>query len=337
MGAGVIGLGLTLLSFVNGEQPAMKRYEVIRSVNGVVTTYDTLVANDSEFTPEDFLASLGFSNDDHVEIINVLDLPNPADLGIPCKATGIQMEVDRMVLMQDENIKSLDSMLQIQMEILTEQFSNGDSAIVIEKNVVIRHCDSGMVNMHSTEDIMQLILLDSLLDPSMMQLDSHMVMVHTIVMDNGEGHAGEQGQTMQWTTMGGQPDFERHDQNGNHSTDVVVFSGGEDFTLVIVSDGTQTSPRAQLKIEDQSAAGNPMKLYPNPADREVTLQLSFEQKAMTTLTVTDAAGKVVHQLNLGDFSGNYTHTLDVAKWKKGIYFVRVERPGVKLVEKLVVE
>ena len=68
---GLVGLGIVLLSFGKAEDPKFIRYEVIRSVDGEVKTYDTLIGANSTFTPEQYLAELGFASDENINIINV--------------------------------------------------------------------------------------------------------------------------------------------------------------------------------------------------------------------------------------------------------------------------
>lgn len=347
-GMGIIGLGVVLLSFANGEEPKMKRYEVIRSLNGEITTYDTLVAENSTFTPEQYLAQLGFANDQHVEIINMSVIDHQMMLvpGGPCMMHGMdsmrvmEFHGDPSTMKFHGDPNTMDSMIVIEMEIndsMMEWTGEGEPGqMIIEKNIVIKHVDSLNNEVVEHQQFIEVMILDSLIDPAMMMNgDSNIIIMQTIeINENGDGKGQE---NTQWTTINGEPTFERHTEDGNQRTDVIVFSEGEDFTLVIVSDGSQPATKSQLVIESGNENEGAFQLYPNPANKEVSVQLNFEEKATTKITVSDANGKIVMQLDLGDFSGNYTQTIDVSKWSKGIYFVNVDRPGVKLVEKLVVE
>ena len=117
-----------------------------------------------------------------------------------------------------------------------------------------------------------------------------------------------------------------------------VIGKGDDFTLLIVSNPSSVSNnKSALNVQQNDAANSQLKVFPNPSSKEVAIQLHFDDKAKTTITVSDNLGKTVLELDLGNFSGDFKHTLDVSKWAKGIYFVNVSRPNTKLVEKLVVE
>ncbi|MBI3135965.1 MAG: T9SS type A sorting domain-containing protein [Bacteroidetes bacterium] len=335
-GIGIIGLGIVLLSFANGEEPKMKRYEVIRSVNGNVTSFDTLVPSNSTFTPENYLAQLGFSEDKHVEIIFLpamhghmaMPFPHPmptTDSVFIMNFTGGSEMMDSMVMfeinMDEEHAKLMEEM--------------GHGQVIIEKNMVIRQGDSINGELEEIEEFMRTIEIEMGDMPHPGCPDSAMILMHTVVM--GGPDADSMHQKMMQMHTSGDPAFERHIEDGHTKMDFMVFGDEKDFTLLIVSDGGAVSPKSQMQIETVEATDNVFKLYPNPADKEVAVQLNFEEKATTTLTVSDSNGKVVMQLNLGEFSGNYTQAIDVSKWSKGIYFVNIDRPGMKLVEKLVVE
>lgn len=360
-GLGILGLGVVLLSFsTKGEDPRMKRYEVIRSVNGEITIHDTLIDANSKFTPEDYLAHLGFAEDAHIQIIDMPSL-DESMMAIPVPHEHIQ-SMDSVFIMHMDGMKMMDSMMIMQLGEMHTMDSvmmvkctgmpadsmftftinmdeNGMNAehqqMMIEKNIMIRQIDSLEGEIAEIEKIIEIQINDSLIDPAMlMQIDSTVTMVHTIVIHDGQG-GGQMGHVIY--SPEGEPDFERHVEDGNRIMDMMIFGGGEDFTMLIVSDGTEHTPKSHMQVESVKAPENALTVYPNPADKEVALQLNFEGKATTNITVTDANGKVVMQLNLGEFEGTYNQTVDVSKWRKGIYFVSIDRPGLRLVEKLIVE
>ena len=74
-GIGALSLAGAIFSFTSDNndnvEPESKRYEVIRMVNGEMMQFDTIVSVNSDYTPDDYLAELGFSNDKHIAIIDV--------------------------------------------------------------------------------------------------------------------------------------------------------------------------------------------------------------------------------------------------------------------------
>jgi hypothetical protein len=353
-GLGLLGLGVVLLSFGHaGDEPKFTRYEVIRSVNGEVTTYDTVVASGSAFTPEQYLAQLGFSADANIEIISV---PHPhemmmfhhRDMMHPCgdslRMVTIEMEGMDPQMMQQHMIMMHhpggagfgDSTMMIELNIDKEHAEMMDQhhQMMIEKNIMIKSIDSLNHELVEVQRLIELVNLDSLIALHELHGDSAMVFMHEIVIEDGGD--GTDQLTIEQHQVHGDPTFERHVQDGNTQSDIQVFGGKEDFTIVIVSDAS-AAPKSEVKIEKTNAPAGNLKLYPNPASKEVTVQLNFDEKATTHITVTNSEGKVMMQLSLGEFSGQHVETINVSKWSKGIYFVNVERPGTKTVEKLVIE
>lgn len=353
-GLGLAALGIVLLSFINGEEPKMKRYEVIRSVNGEVSTYDTLVAESSTFTPEHYLEQLGFASDEHIEIINLAAIqPQFIMQNYPGSIPG----TDSMIIMEfhgDVNLDSLsstefqtihqmkmDSAVVFEMEFSNDQFEwsgEGEQGeMMIQKNVMIKQIDSLNFEITELERLMEILVIDGMTEPAAVthKVDSNVMIMQTIVLDQN----GMQKMTLHpgCNVIQDGPVFEHHAENQTQLGDIKVFSQGEDFTLVIVSDGAEPKSKSSLKTQSPEASEVLFKIYPNPANKEVSVQFNFEEKAATTITVSDAYGKVVMQWDLGNFSGSHTQTIDVSKWSKGIYFVNVDRAGLKLVEKLVVE
>lgn len=329
---GAAGLGVVLLSFANSENPPLKRYEVIRSVNGQVTTCDTLIDPNSTFTPQDYLNLLGFSQDDHVEIIHLENLPGIGSV-LPCN--GAIQHADSIVIMDFHgNPADLDSLLEMEISV-TQNFEGADFAEG-DQTVMIMQLDSMNEQLIEIQRMVEIMLTDSMLSlPEPGNADTTITFLRTTVICNGEGPVDGGVQIL--NKPDGNPTFEHHVDNGNQKMDFMVFGDEGDFTLLIVSDELTAPTKSQVKIENAVVSDSNFKLYPNPAEKEVNVQLYFEEKANTNLTVSDSRGKVVMQFSLGDFGGAYNQTIDVSKWSKGIYFVNIDRPGMKLVEKLVVE
>lgn len=336
IGSGLLGLGIILLSFSKGDEPKMLHYEVIRSVNGEIITYDTLVPVNSEFTAERYLAQLGFDQDKHIQIVQI----NAGSPMMPVAAPDhLQFfyEGDSQVVMHciKSGEISGDSVIQIEMimgdqQMSWEEASPGETRI--EKNIIIRQVDSLNHEIVEMEKIIEVVITDNNELVPFSGTDSGMVITKTVVINDGDGN-----RTVEWESIEGEPSFERHMQEGNSKMDLMVFGEREDFTLVIVSDGDLPAQPKEFYVGSEKMPQTKLQIYPNPADKEVTIQMNFEEKANTTITVTNSEGKVMAQYQAGEISGAFSQTVDVSKWSKGIYLVTINRPGVKMVEKLVVE
>ena len=100
-------------------------------------------------------------------------------------------------------------------------------------------------------------------------------------------------------------------------------SGTDDQILVLEN-------RAYVPTATRSAAVFPFELFPNPAGRQASVQLSVPN---TRLTVRDLLGRAILTLH----PAGTTATLDLANLRPGTYLVQAESPAGSITRKLVVE
>ena len=86
-------------------------------------------------------------------------------------------------------------------------------------------------------------------------------------------------------------------------------------------DGTSQYSDIRVVRFDRIGEGMHLVAYPNPFLDEVTLMVSLPQGEDYSLEITDLKGAKVHQSNHTFTSG--VHTLNLAKWNKGVYLVEV--------------
>ncbi len=90
---------------------------------------------------------------------------------------------------------------------------------------------------------------------------------------------------------------------------------------------------------NEAGLHNEFSIYPNPSSGKVFIELNYNSKYATTLSVFDIAGKIIYQ-NL--FEGKYT-TIDFSDLAKGIYMVEVQNTNYntidtyKSIQKLLIE
>lgn len=71
-------------------------------------------------------------------------------------------------------------------------------------------------------------------------------------------------------------------------------------------------------------------LYPNPASREMNLQVNLEERADITYSVTSATGQVVAHMPVNrEASGTHLYTISTGAWASGTYLVTL-RIGEKM-------
>lgn len=77
-------------------------------------------------------------------------------------------------------------------------------------------------------------------------------------------------------------------------------------------------------------------LYPNPANNEITIEVS-EQIQYATLKITNAIGQTVFEETLNStVNTKILKQIDISNYAKGVYTVRIESKRVKAIKKLVV-
>ncbi|MEZ4921963.1 MAG: T9SS type A sorting domain-containing protein [Crocinitomicaceae bacterium] len=357
--AAIVGISAAVYSFTSENEPdgpEFKKIEVIRMVDGEVTTFDTIVDVKSDYSPEAYLADLGFEKDENINIINLLDMHIPhiemhsdgeeIKMGHGEKMIFIEMNEDHEVkgdngerIIEKKMIITDENGLQIEKEM------DGESQeIRIEKKVVksSKNGDEDISIEIDVEGILEQINIDSIIASALDGKEGEngpVVMQKVIVID--DEHDGEMEDIkMEFHEMNTEDaDYHKKIEGPNHKMEVAVWNEGgqsENFTLVIVSDPAMSAEKNTAKIENDKKVQS-LKLFPNPASESTQLQLNFEDKAPTVIRVTDVNGKIVAVMELGNFSGKYNHEFNVRKWSKGVYMVHVEHGNTKVIEKLIVE
>jgi len=87
---------------------------------------------------------------------------------------------------------------------------------------------------------------------------------------------------------------------------------------------------ASLDIKDLSLA-------PNPSSGSLEISLFLPKKGLTTISVYNLEGKLIHEEKLNDFTGRYQKQLDLSSNPKGIYFLNVSQNKESITKKLILE
>jgi hypothetical protein len=340
------GAVLSFTSGVNGEDPEMKQYEVIRMMNGEMTVFDTLIPKSSDYSADDYLSDLGFSEDKNVSIINLLDHFNEiemtdmhhGDAHGEHKMMFIEMdEKAHEDIEMDEN----GNMVIIKMdgEEIHEIKENGEGNEVIIEKRVIKTSDGENEEMTidiDVEGIVEGLNVDSLIKVAMNDDGEANVVMHKVLICD-DSLKGMDGSIMEFHEMDVDGAHYHKEIGGdNHHMKVAVWGDEEDFTLLIVSDpNVNGGVRKGIEVEDVESSK--FKLYPNPTSTTSQIQLNFDEKATTTIHITDMKGRTVAKMDLGSVKGQLNHDINVSKWSKGVYIVQVEHGNEKMIERLIVE
>ena len=355
---GVLALGLVglVFSFTDKDKDKKgKKYEVIRSSDGQITIYDTIVPKDSDYTPEDYLKDLGFNNDEDIKIINLSNQMNHFDLDVEEHMKGKHHEHSEMIFFTKDSIdcKTLSDSDTPHAVFIKKEFrtvKDGEEVTInINTDDLNLNIDSIMAihKAHHSEQpgtIEKVIIIND----SVIESTDHMTFIH---IDENE-ETGEDGKIRKEvkvemidhpegkmeirTNINGEESEPIHLEDGNKFVDVQVIGDSEDFTMVIVSE-TDLNPKKKRKLKQTAEEGVDLSLYPNPAKASAQLELNFSEAAPTQIVVSDMNGRVVYNENIGEIKGNYRHEFDLNNWSKGVYIIDIKHGESTISEKLIVE
>lgn len=318
---------VALFSFTNeNDPPQFRKYEVLRTVDGEMTKYDTIISIDSDYSAMDYLTDLGFEDDENLSIIN-----------FSAEKMIFDREFDTYFNMND-----LDSILSIEMIQLHKELEGLDEELEkmneelenmqFENHMIILDCDSMHMSMGEHEMIWIEEGMDSLINFEFNSDSLHFVFEHMIFLDSMD-FENEMHEMRIELDM----DMENHFDEEHMNFEIMTMGKDDgDHTVILVSEG-----KSKEELNGNSfftnESNNDLKIYPNPASDEVNIQFTYEGLEETTIIISDAGGNVVDRINLGEFEGTYSSLIDVSEWSKGVYFIQIERSGMNMIEKLIIE
>ena len=113
------------------------------------------------------------------------------------------------------------------------------------------------------------------------------------------------------------------------------------LTKVVAQDTVVTdSGKTQTETSATRSTGGDEKhinVYPNPSTGLVNLALSGFGSKKIELSVTNVIGNVVYRETLTDTDGFFTKTIDLTRYAKGIYYIKLETVKFSEMRKVVVK
>lgn len=99
----------------------------------------------------------------------------------------------------------------------------------------------------------------------------------------------------------------------------------------------QSTPAANFVVPTVSPLANvEVDVYPNPASREATVSLAFDEPKDVQLRLTDVSGKVVYENNLGKITGEQKIPVRVQNLNAGNYMMNITIDGAVVSKPVVV-
>ena len=115
---------------------------------------------------------------------------------------------------------------------------------------------------------------------------------------------------------------------------VVSLTGNIDLKQInfdLIGNQVQLNESSTDILSKESMFFKDLKVYPNPSQDLVTIDLPSELKNDVTVTVLDSQGKQVETQVINSNS----NTLNVSKWQAGVYLIQIEHEDSRIVKRFV--
>ncbi len=137
----------------------------------------------------------------------------------------------------------------------------------------------------------------------------------------------------------------QYQQNGTYTVCLTVDDGAgcthtycdtvsytqrqEGFTINVLPLGSNN----QLSVEETGLEFN--KLYPNPANESITVELNNINGNDVSLTITDMTGRTIYNNNLVGSTGNQAHNININDLSPGVYNLMIKSNNTQIVKRFI--
>ncbi|WP_205500159.1 T9SS type A sorting domain-containing protein [Rufibacter psychrotolerans] len=101
----------------------------------------------------------------------------------------------------------------------------------------------------------------------------------------------------------------------------------------------QVKPRALPTEQSQEAKAAPddqaLSVFPNPSSGVITISLDGFEGKRTDLKILNVIGNVVYREVIQNPEPHYAKTLDLNRFAKGLYYVKLETPTYSEIRKVI--
>lgn len=136
----------------------------------------------------------------------------------------------------------------------------------------------------------------------------------------------------------------------NFTLNLTYMSGGNPDTAQIILSSSGMTPVANsylyadnlaftgsvAGVKENGCLITQLSLFPNPANDQLTLELTLAKKNDLKIQVLDLSGKIIKEVNEIGLTGKVNKTLDLSALSKGVYFVRLLADQGSEVRKLII-
>lgn len=358
-----------LMSFYNvttsekTKDPKSKKYEVIHFENGHMTTFDTIIPMNSDYTVEHFLEAHHIQPKE-LEIIVLNDIIGSTEEQVVVKSK----------IRKEHRIQNDDQNYEEQVEITVDVDENGHETITkkvngkeveitpeemaeikalenssnhSDQNVFINVDIDGLDSLNSElKEVMKQIEVEmtALKDLNLDSLLQHLnVEINEEMMENGNAkvivkkieNSGGENNTEKQVVISSENQFEWNSEDGENHIQVSSTDKNENVTIVLVTENI--SDEKSKKSEMITLPAMDFTIYPNPSDGNFKLKFIQEESSPTTITILDVNGKVVYSEDLGTFKGSYNNTINLKPFGKGVYIININAENAKSTGRVIIQ
>lgn len=157
-------------------------------------------------------------------------------------------------------------------------------------------------------------------------------MIQSWQWDMGDNGAG---QYLQNTSSTSQMPVYEFDTNGVYNVCLTIITVGGQCTSTTCDSVDFSMMQGQTAVEEISAFDG-LKLYPNPANDKITINLISITSGDLSIRLVNMMGQTLSYEDLTIFSGAINHSLDISKIANGIYSVEVVLNGEQQHQRVVI-
>lgn len=108
--------------------------------------------------------------------------------------------------------------------------------------------------------------------------------------------------------------------------------------VVIVKDAPGGAPgSAKRPAPPKEMKANELLIYPNPSKGNFSIEINMPGKEKAELIISDINGRIVYSEQIAESNEKITKQVDLSKYGKGMYSIRVNKGGKVIIENVVVE
>ncbi len=122
-----------------------------------------------------------------------------------------------------------------------------------------------------------------------------------------------------------------------------VFAASGKIFLIFKSDGIFNAPGwsadweiGNVGVKEQIDGISMLNIFPNPANSILNVSFKTDRVQSFTVKLMSITGEVVYEDNSDNFSGNYSNSIDVSSFAKGVYILNLSNNSGSVNKKVVI-